>query len=500
MEGNHYVKTVVSQPSSIMSNKSSFSRIFQSSLLGVALLAAPQLSAQTLRTYQSADAVLGQPVFSLAQVGSGQTGMDFPLDVAIDPASGKVFVSDADNNRVLRFSSAAAMTNGSPAEAVLGQPDFNTVTAGTSATKMDIPDGLAIGPDGSLWVADAFNNRVLRFDNAATIASGSGADGVLGQSDFITFASGLSATRMDGPAGITVSANGTLWVADTFNNRVLRFDNAASKADGAAADGVLGQPNFVTELAAADRDGLSRPMDVAVSASGVLFVADRLNHRVLRFDNAAGKANGADAEGVLGQVDFTSTGFDRTQTTFASPYGVALNAAGDLFVADFGNLRVLGFFRAATLADGAPANVVLGQPDFTAVENVISAKSVGQPDGLDFDADGRLWVAQGNRYRVTRFTPISDPDVARPTVRITGKKTIRTTKRRVIIRGTATDELGVTSVEFKVAGSGGFKAAKGTSQWKAVVRPKKRVTKVKIRAFDAAGNVSAQTTAKIIRR
>jgi len=118
-------------------------------------------------------------------------------------------------------------------------------------------------------------------------------------------------------------------VADFDNSRVLRFDNAASKANGAAADGVLGQTNFTTVMPTPlRRDGSA--LDVAVdNTTGRLYISELGNNRVLVFNAAAGLANGANASFVLGQTNFTTgtpnTGgisastLDFPQATFFDP-------------------------------------------------------------------------------------------------------------------------------------------------------------------------------------
>ncbi len=72
-----------------------------------------------------ASLVLGQPGFTSSAAATTQTGMKSPAAVTVDPTTGKVFVADARNHRVLRFASAVALANGAPAEAVLGQADFS---------------------------------------------------------------------------------------------------------------------------------------------------------------------------------------------------------------------------------------------------------------------------------------------------------------------------------------------------------------------------------------
>ncbi|HSN23757.1 MAG TPA: NHL repeat-containing protein, partial [Methylomicrobium sp.] len=330
---------------------------------------------------QAANLVLGQSNFSTDSGGAGAGNMYHPNDVAVDWATGKIFVADAWNNRVLRFASGVALMTGASAEAVLGQSDFNTTSSGTTARNMSYPTGVFSDPAGHLWVADQYNNRVLRFDNAATKASGAAADGVLGQADFTSGGYATDRNRMYCPSKVAVAA-GRLWVSDHCNHRVLRFENAATKENGADADGVLGQADFISGGYATTRNGMYYPKGIAVSMQGTLFISENMNHRVLRFDNAATKENGADADGVLGQADFTSKISATTQNGMSVPVGVSCDNAGRLYVAEYGNSRVLMFDNAASKPNGANADSVLGQPDFTtrtANDQGISSRTLNSP-------------------------------------------------------------------------------------------------------------------------
>jgi len=158
---------------------------------------------------------------------------------------------------------------------------------------MNNPNSLSIDASGRLWVADRDNNRILRFDNASAKTSSSTADGVLGQPDFVTSASGLTAANMSAPASVFADMNGRVWVADRVNNRILRFDNAASKTNGATADGVLGQPDFTTGTSGLSATKMNRPMGVYDDAIDHLWVCEDDNNRVIRFDSASSKSNGS---------------------------------------------------------------------------------------------------------------------------------------------------------------------------------------------------------------
>lgn len=162
---------------------------------------------------QSADLVLGQADFDTALTTTSASQVWNPKDVVVDPATANVFVSDRTNNRVLRFESLQSLMNGDAAVGVLGQPNFTQNNFGVSRSSMRTPLGLAIEPNGRLWVVDAGNHRVLRFDNPVVQADADGADadGVLGQADFDsnTFSPNADDT-MPGPDDVAVDSAGTL--------------------------------------------------------------------------------------------------------------------------------------------------------------------------------------------------------------------------------------------------------------------------------------------------
>ncbi|MCB1204514.1 MAG: NHL repeat-containing protein [Verrucomicrobiae bacterium] len=442
-----------------------------------------------LKTHQAADLVLGQPDFETGGANLSQTGMINPLDVAFDPTTGKVFVADGVNDRILRFASYLALYNGAPAEAVLGQDDFDTNKATDLAQKrMDLPARLYIDADGRLWATDLFNNRVLRFENASFRSSGSPADGVLGQPDFTSKGTGTTETTMDSPIGITGSLDGTIWVADRDNHRILRFDKAALKVNGAPADGVLGQPDFTSNGSGFDANQMNQPFSLFFDDKGNLWVGEYGNKRVLRFDDAENiVVDGAAADGVLGAPDFTAPGAGGTSaSTMSQGTDLAVDSQGTLFVSDFDTRRVLGFLDPENKADGANADLVLGQPDFVTNDANLTAKGMFQPTGLGVDPLGRLYVTDQGYHRVLRFSPDGTPAIL-----IKGKKTTHSSS--LTLRGNAFSDLLVTKVQVK-GKRGGFKNANGTTSWTYRLRGLDfGTTKVTVKATSLDGRISQKT-------
>ena len=357
-----------------------------------------------------ADVVFGKPDFSVIQQNTvSSTGLSHPSDIAVDAATGKVFVADTYNDRVLRYGSVHSLTTGQAAEAVFGKSDFITFPLDLPPIDSTTvrPLSLTVDDNGRLWVVDA-RNRVLRYDNAATKVTNSPADGVLGQANFTSNVKGTSASQMSinyYSSGLAVFGT-TLYVSDCLNNRVLRFDNAASKQKGAAADGVLGQSDFATATKGLTQVNLYMPGGLVLDRAGNLYVADLGNNRVLRFDTAQAKPNGAPASAVFGQASFTVSLNNTGQNTLQAPTDVAIDGQGTLYVSESNPNRITIFKNAATLSNGANANNVLGQLNFTDYRAAGTSSGMNAPFGLCVvnTPVGRLLVADTYNNRVLRFS------------------------------------------------------------------------------------------------
>ena len=167
---------------------------------------------------------------------------------------------------------------------VAGYPADLVVAPGTIGP----PKGVAIDPVArTLFISDSANNRILRYDNIDTLQTGTPPSSVLGQPNFTSIGANQntnpSAFTLSAPVGICIDSAGTLWVADGGNNRVLWYLNASQLSNGAPANGFLGQPSFTIATVRFGQFGMNIPQDVSVIA-GVVWVADASNNRfVLSF-------------------------------------------------------------------------------------------------------------------------------------------------------------------------------------------------------------------------
>ncbi len=312
---------------------------------------------------QRADVVLGQSGFTTATSGTSSTTLSRPAAYVLDK-KGNLYVSDTGNCRVLQF--APPFVDGEAAQAVIGAPDFNTGCTGVvTASTLVAVSGLAIDKSGALWVADTGSNRVLRFKSPFTTA-----DIVLGQADFTSSScNSPTAATLCSPVGLDFDSSGVLYVADSQNNRILGFKTLKT---GASAIVELGHPAATAFTSSIVNDGgpsarsLAGPLGIGIDSKNRIWVSDSMNNRVVRFDSKF--HNGDAAVLVLGQPDFVQNFANQNlgvanASTLSNPQGLYVRNSGDVWVGDTSNNRTLRFM--SEFKNGMKSIMVLGQPDFT---------------------------------------------------------------------------------------------------------------------------------------
>jgi len=255
---------------------------------------------------------------------------------------------------------------------------------------------------GNLWVADSDNNRVVKYpvDNLGMYGYYTV---VLGQYNLGTNVEnngGLSSFSLNTPNGLVFDSDGNLWVGDTGNSRILKYP-AANLSTGGAATVVLGQSDLTSAAKGFTATTMTNATSITFDSSGNLWVADTGNSRILKYP-AANLATGGAATVALGQSDLTSAAKGITATTMTNATSVDFDSDGNLWVADMGNSRILKY-PAANLATGGAATVALGQSDLTSDEYGITATTMTNATSVDFDSDGNLWVADSNNSRILKY-------------------------------------------------------------------------------------------------
>lgn len=386
------------------------------------------VATSTIQNGEVALNVLGQNDFTSKVFTSTQSSILGGVGLAFDAATNRLFATDSSNNRIMVFDAATStIQNGELAQKVLGQSNFTSSTSGTAQNLFWTPLGIAFGPvSNRLFAVDQVNQRIMVFDVAtSTIQNGENASGLYGHIDqngnpvytILTQNNTLNAQGLSGPRATALdTVNHRMFVSDTSNSRVLVFNlDASNNIAATSASYFLGQSSSVSGGATTTSSGLNQPRGLVYDATTTrLFVADYGNHRVMVFNvDPAVIANGEVALNVLGQSNFTSSTATTTTSGLSNPYYLALDPATNrLFVADYGNLRVMVFDVAtSTIQNGEAALNELGQVNFTSKLSTTTQTSTANPLGLAFDpATNRLFVGEFTNVRITVF------DVATATI------------------------------------------------------------------------------------
>jgi hypothetical protein len=258
--------------------------------------------------------------------GSGGDGgparharLDAPYGLAKDGRGG-FLIADAEGNRIRRVAGGVITTfagTGTRGFAGDGGPATNAQLAS--------PNDVAVAPDGSVLVADAGNARIRRILRDGTIYTVAGD----GRSGYGGDGGPALAASMDGPAGVAVTANGSILIADSDNNRVRRVDPDGTMTTVAGS----GQPGFGGDGRRAVRARLDRPLSVAAGRGGTFLIADSVNYRVRRVSHGVIET----AVGSSSFGDYRGDGGDARRARLLVPSGVALSDRGEIVVADTDN-------------------------------------------------------------------------------------------------------------------------------------------------------------------
>lgn len=322
----------------------------------------------------------GLPMFSGDGGPAAQAGLNVPMHLVFDSA-GNLYVADSGNNRVRKIDASGTITTvaGSRARGFAGDGG-NALEA-----RLNMPVALALGADGTIFIADAGNNRVRAVDPQGTIRTVAG--GGIGDGGDPRQA------VLNLPYGVAMDAHGRLYIADTQHHRIRRVTVGEEnpRIETIAGTGVSG---FNGDDRPAVEAQLNFPRGLAVDALGNLYVADTFNHRVRKIT----------PEGVIttvagtGRAGFSGDGDLATRAELRFPLAIAVDVEGRLYVADAGNNRV----RRVDL-DGTITTIAgTGKRGFEGDEGPAVAAALDTPAALAFDKDGRLLIADMGNHRLRR--------------------------------------------------------------------------------------------------
>ncbi len=305
-----------------------------------------------------------------------------PAAVAVD-AAGNLYIADSGNNRIREVTGGIITT-------VAGNGGSGYSGDGGSAigAQLNSPAGVAVDTAGDLYVADSGNNRIRKVAGGAiATVAGNGGFGYSGDGG-----SAVNA-QLNSPAGVAVDASGTLYISDTGNAVIRRVTaGTIATAAGNGTSGYLGDGGPATSAV------LYQPYGMAVDAAGDLLIADLSESRIRKVapDGTIATAAGSAGSGYSGD------GGPATSALFDGCGGVAVDAAGNFFVADTVNSRI----RRVEAATGVITTVAgTGVSGYSGDGGPATSAQLNVPHGLALDADGNLYIADTLNRVVRKVAP-----------------------------------------------------------------------------------------------
>jgi sugar lactone lactonase YvrE len=384
-------------------------------LIGAAALAAAVAAGLAATGMAGASAATAPVLQTLTYTATGPGGSLYH-PVGVSAAGGTVYVSDTGANEV------SAVAGGSTTAFAGSLTAFGEHGDGGQAASASLyhPGGTAVDAKGDVFIADSGDNVVREVTPAGVIhrVAGTGIAG-LGIAGPVGFPAALSS--LDHPQNVAVNAQGDVFIADTYNNRVVKV-TPQGQVVAVAGDGAAGYSGDGRLAAFAE---LNSPTGVAVDAQGNLYIADSANNVIRRVDAktgiittvagdyAADKAN----DGLGG---FSGDGGPATSAQLDDPQGVAVDGAGDLFIADTFNNAIrevtpagviTTVVNSASASGGAPA---AGGESTGAAP---TASKLNTPYGVAIDpSTDDLYIADTNNSKIAEVTGLAQPgDTAGPT-------------------------------------------------------------------------------------
>lgn len=323
-------------------------------------------------------------------VAATSAQLNTPSAVALD-GTGNVYVADRGNEIVRKIVTATGLIS-----TVAGDGSSGFYGDGGPATNANLwnPMGVASDTAGNLYIADRYNNRIRR------VSASTGLITTVAGNDTGTLADGIPATAAQLPAPVAASldAAGNYYIADTTYHAVRKVI-ASSGLIYTVAGGVGGIPGYNGDSQPATDAKVFNPSGMASDAAGNLFIADTSNHRIRKVTASTGLITTVAGTGVAG---YNGDSQPATNAQVSGPKGVAVDGAGNLYIADTSNHRI----RKVTAGTGQITTLAgTGTAGYNGDNQPGTNAQVNAPCWVVVDAAGNLYIADTGNARIRKVFP-----------------------------------------------------------------------------------------------